>query len=84
MFCFFKDTATTEIYPVYIVGSVRCVEETLFVTQPLVLGIVLGSLLLLLATTILSTHIVGSRWTQSIEYLSAGAKQLSEGDFEWR
>eukprot|EP00825_Cyclidium_porcatum_P023820 TRINITY_DN26417_c0_g2_i1.p6 TRINITY_DN26417_c0_g2~~TRINITY_DN26417_c0_g2_i1.p6 ORF type:complete len:102 (+),score=14.95 TRINITY_DN26417_c0_g2_i1:62-367(+) len=27
-FFFFKDTATTEIYTLHIVGSVRCVQET--------------------------------------------------------
>eukprot|EP00825_Cyclidium_porcatum_P039004 TRINITY_DN4635_c0_g1_i1.p2 TRINITY_DN4635_c0_g1~~TRINITY_DN4635_c0_g1_i1.p2 ORF type:complete len:118 (-),score=19.02 TRINITY_DN4635_c0_g1_i1:1-354(-) len=28
LFFFFKDTATTEIYTLHIVGSVRCVQET--------------------------------------------------------
>eukprot|EP00825_Cyclidium_porcatum_P021971 TRINITY_DN24326_c0_g1_i3.p2 TRINITY_DN24326_c0_g1~~TRINITY_DN24326_c0_g1_i3.p2 ORF type:complete len:162 (+),score=21.50 TRINITY_DN24326_c0_g1_i3:36-521(+) len=28
VFVFFKDTATTEIYTLHIVGSVRCVQET--------------------------------------------------------
>eukprot|EP00825_Cyclidium_porcatum_P036158 TRINITY_DN38041_c0_g1_i1.p2 TRINITY_DN38041_c0_g1~~TRINITY_DN38041_c0_g1_i1.p2 ORF type:complete len:110 (+),score=26.38 TRINITY_DN38041_c0_g1_i1:120-449(+) len=28
MFFFFNDTATTEIYTLHIVGSVRCVQET--------------------------------------------------------
>ena len=70
----------TQIFGTIVFGGVAVV----FITQPLVLGIVLGSLLVLLAITTWSTRIVGSRWARGIEHLSVGAKQLSEGDFAWR
>jgi two-component system phosphate regulon sensor histidine kinase PhoR len=70
----------TQVCGTIVLGGVAAI----FITQPLVLGIVLGSLLVLLATTIWSTRIVESRWARGIEHLSAGAKQLSEGEFGWR
>ena len=70
----------TQVFGTILLGAVAVI----FITQPLVLGIVLGSLLVLLATTTWSTRIVGSRWARGIEHLSVGAKKLSEGDFAWR